>query len=169
MGFENDSTAWADMAAQQPELNEREKALRDLFVDEYLKDYDPYRAALRCGFMASFAKEYAARFMSEPYVQKRISELGDTLLADEETQRKRTLQALIREAHYTGPGSSHAARVSALSKLAHILKMEPEKDSGAKGNGVDGGVMMVPEMTDPDSWSEMAEKSQQTLKETVKE
>lgn len=168
MGFE-DNTAWADMAAQQPELNEREKALREMFVAEYLKDYDAYRAALRCGFMASFAKEYAARFISEPYVQKRISELNDSLLMNEETQRKRTLQALIREAHYTGPGSSHGARVSALAKLAHLLKMEPQKEAEDKNKGVAGGVMTVPEMTDPDAWSEMAAKSQQSLKDAVKD
>lgn len=168
----NDGTDWNEMAAYQPELNEREKALRDLFVDEYLVDFNPYAAALRVGFMEAFAKEYATRFMAEPYVRKRIRLKTDGMETNSREfvgqQRNRIMQGLIKEANYTGPGASHAARVSALSKLATLLEMDPKNGAGVQG-GPDGGVMVVPAMEDADSWSQAAENSQASLKATVKE
>src|SRR5689334_17792514 len=59
-------------------LNNQEKALRELFVNEYLKDFNGFNAALRCGFAASFALYWGTTFLKESYVQRRIAELTRT-------------------------------------------------------------------------------------------
>lgn len=61
--------AWMQMS---PELSDMEKQLRDNFVREYLTDGNPYKAAIRVGFQAAFAKDYAAKFMNESYVLQQI-------------------------------------------------------------------------------------------------
>lgn len=81
---------WPDFTeAYQPttEMTDGEKAVRDQFVTEFLKDRNSYLAAIRCGFIGTFAIEYAKRFMGEPYVQCLIDELS-TPDPDEEIQTK---------------------------------------------------------------------------------
>ena len=109
-----------------PELSEQERKFRDEFVREFLVDYNPFEAALRLGFSKEYAIEYAAKFMNEPYVQKRIKdmELEGGIEDDFDRNKKKVMAALFREASYKGPGSSHSARVSALSKLSTIFGME---------------------------------------------
>jgi hypothetical protein len=102
------------------ELTPQEMALRDAFVREYLKDYHATKAAIRLGYKSGIAGEYAARFMNEPYVLRRI--------ADTESNNGNVLDSiksgLLREAHFNGPGSSHGARVSAYTQLSRIEGMD---------------------------------------------
>jgi phage terminase small subunit len=131
---------------QEPEEEQqysyREKALRDFFVKEYLVDYDATAAAIRVGYGKSIAKEYGNRFMQEPYVLRKIQEEevavnpnGD----DKEAAKKRIMAGLVREANYRGPGSSQAARVAALSKLAHLHEMEPKQKAAIEDPNEDSG------------------------------
>ena len=60
---ENTSGLYLDPRLMEPEPFGQEKALRDLFVQEYIKDFDPFQACLRVGFQAAFAVEYAKKFM----------------------------------------------------------------------------------------------------------
>ena len=162
MSSETDDWTWAQM---DPELTEREKGLRDLFVNEFLVDYDPFKAAQRCGFQISFAKDYAAKFMGESYVQKRIKQLEQSKPSagegkETEYNIRRIRQGLIEQAFYHGPGSSHAARVSALAKLAVIYGMDaPTKIE----NTHKGGVLMVPAIANLNDWEAAAQLSQQQL------
>lgn len=147
------------------ELTDKEKALRNLFVSEYLKDYDKVAAAQRCGFELSLAVDWANKLMAEPYVQIRLSNLrnsGDVNqieLAD--YNRRRIKEGLMTQAFYTGPGSSHAARVSALKALAELEGMVkvPSKSAGIG----DGGVMQVPGIAGTDDWEAAASNSQDAL------
>lgn len=157
----------------EPELSPREKALRDEFVKEYYFDRNPVAAARRLGFMEGFAEDYAQRFMNEAYVRRKMKEYESKLVQDNPDQlaEKRAMveQKLLFEANYHGPGSSHAARVSALSKLCALYGME--KASGEK-DLVDedyGGVMVVPAMVSADNWGAAAAKQQEKLKQTVKD
>lgn len=119
----------------EPELSEREKALRDAFVAQYVIDYDAVTAAIRLGFKSSIAATYAARFMEEPYVQRKIVEHERGATGDIPTVIK---SSLLREATYKGAGSSHSARVSALTQLSKIEGMD--KSGGAQG-GANGLVL----------------------------
>lgn len=149
-------TQW-EAAGLAPELNEREKAFRDQFVKEYLLDYSPYLACLRLGFASDFAKDWAQKFMGEPYVIKRIAELecappsADSEEADTLRNKQRVMANLWRESQYFGPGSSHAARVAATAKLASMFGMDAPVKTETKvtvetpvqfylpDNGRDGG------------------------------
>jgi hypothetical protein len=146
-------------------LSEKEKALRDLFVSEYLVDYDEFRAAQRCGFNAQFAREYGRRFMEEPYVASKISQLRIAPTVNEKDlldyNQRRVREGLVTEAHYRGPGSSHAARVSALKALAEITGMVKKVETKSQANL--GGVMAVPGIADIDQWEKVASASQDAL------
>lgn len=103
-----------------PELTPQEKALRDAFVAQYLLDYNPVKAAIRIGYKASIAGTYAARFMDESYVLRKIAELER---GDEDIARV-IKSGLVREANYNGPGASHGARVAAITQLSKIEKLD---------------------------------------------
>lgn len=149
-------------------LDPRQKALRDLFVAEYLIDYNQVNAAMRCGFPREFAVQFATQFMDEPYVQQRIKAMEFTPMdpkQEEEYNKQRIKTQLMREAMYKGPGSSHAARVSALTTLAKLNSMEPSKKVEQNIN-LQGGVMRVPAPPGSlDEWEQAASKSQADLQD----
>jgi hypothetical protein len=129
---ENTSGLYLDPRLMEPELSEQEKALRDLFVQEYIKDFDPFQACLRVGFQAAFAVEYAKRFMSEPYVLRRIAELQRSTPENEDAQSredKALVLSVLRQAAQNGP---YASRVQAAAKLASILGLD-RPDGGEEG------------------------------------
>lgn len=172
MAGNEDTTDTMLKVAMVPTLSDREKALRDVFVNEYLKDFNPLLAAMRCGFMRSFAEEYAVKFMDEPYVLNRIQSIQNSVTEDgnesadsEAYNRQRVLTALMREAHFYGAGSSASARVAALSRLAAIYGMDKPKgkDKSPETVANRGGVMRVPEIADVTKWEEVAVKTQERL------
>lgn len=155
---------WQEQVDSVKALSQREKDLRNRFVDEYLLDYNCKAAALRLGYSDSFASEYGQMFIQEPYVQQRIREItmNTEVNADAERDedRRKIRAGLLREAHYHGPGSSHSARVSALGALAKIADMEADQKVTVKTLG---GVMLVPEIADVDKWQDKATQSQGEL------
>lgn len=54
-------------------LTQSEMAVRDMFVTEYQKDNDPYRACIRMGFLAAFAPDQAKAFMNDGYVLRKLA------------------------------------------------------------------------------------------------
>lgn len=164
-GVPSTGLSWLDKA-MSPVLSLEEQALRDLFVLEYLKDWDAFAAAIRCGFSGLAAKEYAQRFMEEPYVRNRIKQ-GEMALASDGQKataaRKKIIMAgLMREAHQWG--GSQAARVSALTTLAKIHGMDVPKAGSRNGQARDGaGVMVVPGIAKAEDWEAQAVSSQRKL------
>lgn len=153
--------------AMAPELSKDEKELRDKFVAEYLFDFDRVAAAIRVGFLPSFALEWSQKFLDESYVRQKIAQGMKATTEDdakEEEETKRRIRAsLLREANYRGAGSSHAARVGALSKLSSFYGMDaPIKTQQEMTHR--GGVMAVPGIADATQWEAEALKSQTKLK-----
>lgn len=151
------------------EMTVQEKALRDTFVAEYLVDYNGLKACMRCGFPREFAIEWSQKLLDEAYVQKRITELSmfapngeDQEKGEADYNKQRIKAQLLKEAHYYGPGSSHAARVSALKNLAVIYGMEAPKKIDAN-IAHQGGVMRAPGIAELDSWEQSASSSQEAL------
>lgn len=147
----------------EPPLTDKEKLLRNLFVNEYLVDFDAIAAAQRCGFQASFAKDYAIKFMNESYTRKRIEEVKHTKIdtrASEEYDKARVKAVLMKEAHnqYT----TGAARVAAAAKLAVILGMDKPAET-TNTHVHKGGVLMVPAIANLDDWEAIATASQAKL------
>lgn len=161
---------WNEMVLS-PVLTSSEKALRDKFVTEYLIDYDAWAAALRVGFIKSVAATYAEELMADPYVRQQLTERQRKIAADPKAEalenRRRTEMALLREAHYKGPGSTHSARVQALAKLASIYDMDaPIKTKNETTHR--GGVMLVPAPMAAKDWEKAALDSQGALQEDAR-
>jgi hypothetical protein len=156
----------------EPELTDLEKQLRVRFVDEYMYDRSPVAAAMRVGFMRSFAQDFATKFMDESFVRKLIREREEAFISNNHEQaeaKKKAIElALIHEANYRGPGSSHAARVTALTNLAKLYDMDKIKKDAPDLAAV-SGVMVVPAMGDVDNWGDSAAEQQKKLKETVRD
>ena len=146
----------------QNPLSEKEKILRNEFVRNYLIDFDPVLACMRVGFAKAFAENYAIRFMAEPYVQQRITDLTlqapDDTDAQEEADKQLTL-TVLREAAQRGPYSS---RVAAAAKLATILGMDKPIQNNLEITNK-GGVMVVPGIVNIDNWEAEAIKAQEDL------
>jgi hypothetical protein len=151
---------WGDEG--QEELTPREQALRDLFVSEYLVDYDPLLACIRVGFNRQYAEQYSKKFMEEPYVQRKLKELTYKVPEeeeDEESRDKRLVLTVLREAAQNGP---FASRVAAASKLASILGLDKPSTNLLEVTHK-GGVMQVPGVSDISDWEQAAMASQQQL------
>lgn len=155
-------------AAMMPEMSDRERALRDTFVREYFVDYNPIAACLRCGFMRSFAEEYATKFMGEPYVRQQLAILEQTAVLPntgnkdaDDFNKQRIVTGLFREAH--NMMSNASARVSALKELAEIYKLKDDKKPEDRNGKHRGGIIQVPEIADVDRWEEVALSTQEKL------
>jgi hypothetical protein len=148
-------------------LSEREKAIRDKFVQEYLTDYDSTAAAIRIGYPQSISKEYGVRFMNEPYVlqQIRLKETTPEKEEDLEVMKKRIMAGLLREANYRGPGCSQSARVAALAKLASMHGMDAPSRSQTEivNPGGLAGVFLIPGLMTPEQWELAAAAQQEAL------
>lgn len=117
----------------EPTLTASEKELLDRFVVEYRVDYDYLKAAIRVGFEGEIAKRQAVRLKFNSYVQRQIAEAliaqPDDPKCSAVNNEQRIINSLFKEANYKGSGSSHGARVSALSKLAGICGIEKPIES----------------------------------------
>lgn len=159
---------------QDPEEEERsytarELKLRDQFVKEYLTDYNAVEAAIRVGYMRSIAKEYAVRFMDEPYVLRKIKSMEEAPVeeVDTETMRKRIKMGLYKEANNFALGATHAGRVAAWAKLAQLEGMEPAARVKNEITGADGaplaGTFVLPGLMTPEDWEKAAAQQQEDL------
>lgn len=160
-----DTSQYSDTQRPPCTLNEHEKKTRDQFVQEYLKDFDPYRACIRIGYSNLFAGDFAKRFMEEPYTLKRIADVQGGVLdgeeINEEKEKKKILNALWREANsMTSPAAS---RVAALAKLTAIFGMDAPSRSNVNVTGNEGGVFVVPGIMNEAQWALQASTQQAEL------
>lgn len=173
-GEENQEVpGWSNHIVYALSLSEPEMALRKKFVDEYLVDYNKNAAALRCGFSPMASQEYATRLWNDSYVQhlialrtyKKQNDPNDEGAEEREKQqtRQQIIEALKREAFYKGPGSSQAARVAALSKLAAMFGLDKGALTGEDNDLPKGGVMVVPMMMSAEQWENTAKAAQAQL------
>ena len=120
----------------EPSLTEGERRNYDNFVREYLVDYDYTGAALRLGYAKGQASLWGKKLKHHPYIERRIAEAMSAQWDDPEAvvaqHKQRVLNSLMKEATYSGPGASHAARVTALSKLAQIHGLEAPAKTESK-------------------------------------
>ena len=92
---------------EPPALTEKEVAVRDMFVTEYVKDNDPYRACIRMGFLAAFAPDQAKIFMSDGYVLRKLAWLQAQATNPSESDKAEML-ANLRWLCFNGTASSRA-------------------------------------------------------------
>lgn len=163
---------WTAYMERARSLSQDEMNIREQVVREYLYDYSWTKACLRCGFRPEFAADNAERFSKDPYCLWRVKEIArekglnpnpEQKAKDLEQDKVDIINALKKEAHYYGPGSSQAARVSALGKLAQLMGMEPPK--AVKAEVTAKGVMVVPGIANTDDWERIAQEQQEQLQD----
>lgn len=138
---------------------------RERFVSEYLFDFSGRRAAIRCGYKESTASAIAHNFLSEPGVQRLIREHMQAYDVSAIT-KGRVMAGLLKEATNEHPTASHAARVAAWRILGNVVGLG---DNGPKDDRPKGGVMVVPATPVEAEWENVAAKSQEALKNSVRE
>ena len=151
---------------KEREYSTREKEVRDNFIEEYFIDFDVVKAARRLGYEGQFAVKFGYQFIDESYVARTIAkkEKEQSLIPEDEEKEtiRKIRSSLLKEAQFNGEGASHAARISALSKLATIYGMDaPQKIE----NIHKGGVMVIPRITNDSEWEHEAIKIQKELQQ----
>lgn len=114
-----------------PQPSAQQKALWDSFVEEYIKDYSPVRAAMRVGFNETFAQEYSKLFMAEPYVQRLITEHELKPAPTEEELNDRYRQQIEQTYLKVMGCGDPKAMVAAAAGLAKIRGYDQPKDTSA--------------------------------------
>lgn len=149
------------------DLDARQIFIRVRFAEEYVKDRDWVAAAIRIGHPGGEPSKKAGQFFkSDPYTQKLIAaKLGNVESDNIEDKKDFIEKSLIREANYTGPGSSHAARVNALNKLMSLYGLEAEKKVAVTKNSKNTNINAeVPEV----DWGSMDEEEREMLRTLMK-
>src|SRR5262245_52026262 len=101
-------------------------AMQAKFVDEYLIDHNQKQAAIRAGYSPRSAEMQASRLMRNAKVQAAIGEKRAKQQKTVGINQAWVLERLVREAEFTGQGSSHSARVTALGLAMRHLGMLKE-------------------------------------------
>lgn len=110
----------------EPTLTAKEQAVRDVFVSEYMKDFDAYRACIRMGFLAAFAIDMARTFLLDGYVLRKVDHMTRIAVIDPEADKQVMLQNLR---WLSLNSSSQAVRASATTKYMEAQGYI-EKDGG---------------------------------------
>lgn len=152
-----------EMKATEENLSDQAKLRRQMFAAHYIKTLNASSSAEFAKFQSPMSK--GIRLLQEPYVQDLLSKLINQLDQDALMSQNEILFQLKKEALNVA-AKNQGARISALAHMAKIQGMIVDK-SEVKTDAPTG-VMVVPGMTDPKSWSAAAAKSQQELKDDVK-
>lgn len=115
-------------------LSDRQMAVRDVFVNEYFKDNDPFRACIRMGFMATFAVEQAKAFMNDGYVLRKIAFITSQSVQPSEEDKAIMLANLRGLSLNPGVSSStrEKATMSYMAAQGYIKKDEDGAIAGAE-------------------------------------
>lgn len=100
-----------------------ELALRNKFAREYIKDFNPTKAAMRCGFLSCFAEDWGRQLLEDPYVQTLIDR--DQSDVDPTERDKQMILRTLRECMTSG---QTGARVAAAKAMMTILGMDKKAE-----------------------------------------
>jgi hypothetical protein len=121
---------------EPPALTEKEVAVRDMFVTEYVKDNDPYRACIRMGFLAAFAPDQAKIFMSDGYVLRKLAWLQAQATNPSESDKAEML-ANLRWLCFNGTASSRATASKLYMEAQGYIKRNEDGDDARQAQLVE--------------------------------
>ncbi len=102
-------------------------AKQQAFVREYLIDLNATQAAIRAGDSQKTAGSIGHENLNKPEIQEAIESALTERAEHVELTANEVIEGLRREANFTGEGSSHSARVQALSWLGRHKAMFVDK------------------------------------------
>lgn len=137
-----------------------EKAFREQYIAEYIKDFSVVNALVRCGITdPQQIKNYSGALEHEPYVQRRLHEIIQSIPIEAICTRNQVMAGLWKEANLTT--NDPFVRVAALSQCAKMLGMDkPHLDRDETETRT---VMLIPVIA-IDEWSQTAQVAQAALK-----
>jgi phage terminase small subunit len=97
------------------------------FVAEYLVDLNATQAAIRAGYSERTAHSIGHENLSKPEIASALATAMMQKTENIEITSDLVLQGLLKEAQFTGEGSTHGGRVQAWSKLGEYLKLFVQK------------------------------------------
>jgi phage terminase small subunit len=153
----------ARMRATEETMTPAGKVRRQLFVAHYIETLNKKGSAEFAGFKSPASK--GVLLCKEPYVQHLIKNALKRIDQDAIMSANEILFQAKKEA-LDDTDTNKSARIQALSLMAKMRGLLVEKHEVNTNNG---GVMIVPGMVSPTEWSEMAAKSQEELKGTVRD
>ena len=164
---ENNHQLELDPNIAQPPLSEDEILLRKEFARLFIDTHDARETCIRLGFAEPYCTDWAVVFLN----------CGHTLQFIEKEKELRYSEAGLKDAKffilrklaelgdYCGAGFSHSARVAAWVAYSRILGINNDDANDAQSESQ--SVMLVPQFKNASHWSEVSEKSQETLKKQV--
>lgn len=145
-------------------MSELAKFKRMLFARSYIVCFNKTQAARDAGFGAPDVK--GSKISREPYTAALIRKLMDDIEEEKIVTNREILFGLKKEAMNEEDGSQ-LGRISAWSHLSKIKGMQ-QHDTNVNIN-TSSGVMVVGDVKSVDDWEAEAAKSQQELKDSVKD
>lgn len=162
MASEDDAMTWT-WTALEPPPTDQERALYDLFCQEFMIDGDRTLAASRCGFQTAFAAEFGERIYQKSYVQRRLGVMrAAPAISKEHVEYDHTVSINVLRQVATNAREKGSARVNAVRALAAIRGFNAPVKSSMDVNAR-GGVIMVPGIANLEAWEAAAQNSQQAL------
>jgi len=87
------------------------------FCEEYVKDYNGAKAAIRAGYSEKTARSIASEHLTKPDIQNYIQQLQEELLKQCRVETHVVLSKLMQEAtNYDNPGSTRVQALGLLGK-----------------------------------------------------
>lgn len=154
-----------DIAFKQDELSQFDREVIDKFLLEYIYDYEPELAAIRCGITKTYAKQLAQGFIDTQYFQLKLKEYNsdkNALLDDTELLRRDLVRNLLDILRYNGAEVSQVARISASKEITALMGLSAKQQTTVEDD-CKGGIMLVPSTLGVDEWSSQAIASQAAL------
>ena len=115
--------------------------------------FNASRAAVMAGYSERTARQMGAQLLSEPAILELIGFLAHERLRAASITAQDVIAALVTEATRTGPGTSHSARVQALTTLARHFSLLHDRVT------VEAGSTFVLERSDGSSMTYAVEPS----------
>lgn len=147
-------------------LQPRVRLKRELFVREYMKDFNAVAACQRLGWTYAFPSVVANSFLREDYTQWFLQKCIDEIDEDSIVTRNRIQAGLLKETEGEDR-EGRTARITAWRVLAKIKGMEK---TVVEGNlTTDGGVMELPFYPNEEEYKKKTREDQAALKRAVRE
>lgn len=140
-------------------------SLESRFIEEYLKDRDPWGAATRAGVSKVARKSTVNKFMKDPVVLKKIQ---DATLALDPAKMVSPQYIIAKwQEIVSSPYSSAAEKNSALRELAKIMKVYPNENENP--NAGKQNMILLPADVSLEGWEKAARRQQRQLKQEVRD